>query len=202
MTAPVRVIFMPSPFSGWNFDDLDEIAVAGFLAQDEDVVRLQIAVNDAGYVRGAEPDQDLSHQRRKLVRHHSAALLDPAGQRFAVQKLHDDVAIAIRKNAEVEHLQDVIVADPSGCLRLALETLHHFGVAGERGVQHLDRDAAIDAHVLAFEHGTHAALADGADDAILVVYELADFERHRVNLLPPRRESLRIIRRSSASARR
>ena len=63
----------------------------------------------------------------------------------------------------------VVVADSAGRLSLSLEALHHVAVAGERGVQHLDRHAAIDAYVLAFEDGAHAALADHLHDAILVV---------------------------------
>ncbi len=130
-------------------------------------------------MRRPEPDQRLTDQGRKLVRQEPTAVLDAVGQRIAVQELHDDVAIAVRQNAQVEHLQDVIVADATSGLRLTFEALHHLGVAGERGVQDLDRHAAIDAHVLALEDGAHAALADQPDDAVLVVYELADFERHR-----------------------
>ena len=46
---------------------------------------------------------------------------------------------------------------------------------GDRGVQHLDRDAAVDARVLALVDGAHAALADQADDAVLPVDDVAVF---------------------------
>ena len=73
----------------------------------------------------------------------------------------------------------MIIADTTCGLRFAFEALHHLDIAGEGRVQHLDRDPAIDANVLALEHGAHAAFADHPDNPVLVVYELADFERHR-----------------------
>ena len=69
-------------------------------------------------------------------------------------------------------------ADAPGRLRLALEALHRVGVARLRCVQHLDRDAAADADVLALVDRAHAALAEQADDAVLALDDLADFERH------------------------
>ena len=45
----------------------------------------------------------------------------PSG--LAVEELHDHEAIAVGERAEVEHLDDVIVADAARGLRLALEAL-------------------------------------------------------------------------------
>ena len=80
--------------------------------------------------------------------------------------------------AEVEHLDDVIATDAAGGLRLALEALHGVDVGRGAGVQDLDGDAALDADVLALVDGAHATLAEQADDAVLALDDLADFERH------------------------
>ncbi|HVK30760.1 MAG TPA: hypothetical protein VM575_20665 [Nocardioides sp.] len=139
-------------------------------------------MDDAGAVRGAEPHQHLTDERRELRRAQASGVLDPTRQRLAVEELHHDVAIAVVEPAEIQNLEDVIIADAAGRLRFPLEALHHLGVAGEGRVQHLDRDAAIDADVLALVDGTHAALADQPVDPILAFDDLADLETHELTL--------------------
>ena len=63
----------------------------------------------------------------------------------------------------------MIVTDATRGLRFPLETLHHLGVATEGGVQRLDRDAPIDAHVFALEDGAHAPFTNHPDDPVFVV---------------------------------
>ena len=89
-------------------------------------------MDDARGVRGAEPVEHLLDERRELVRRQPPAALDALAKRLAVEELHDHEAVAVGQLPEVEHLEDVVVADAAGGLRLALEALHDVGVAGER----------------------------------------------------------------------
>ena len=57
-----------------------------------------------------------------------AVPLDALRERLAVEVLHDHEAVAVRQRPEVEHLEDVIVADLPGGLRLALEAPDDVGV--------------------------------------------------------------------------
>ena len=59
--------------------------------------------------------------------------MNPTGQRLPVQILHDDVAIAVGQDAEIQHLQNVIVANPAGCLSLALEGMREAALDIEEG---------------------------------------------------------------------
>ena len=102
-------------------------------------------------------------------------LLIRVDKRLAVQILHDDEVVAVGQLTDVEHLQDVVVADAASRLRLALEALHHLFVARVRRVQRLDRHLAIDANVLAQVDGPHTALANHFDDSVLPIDHLAGF---------------------------
>ena len=142
----------------------------------------KIAVDDARGVRGRQTHQDLLGKRHELARRESTLALNARRERLAVEELHDHEAVVVGQRAEVEHLENVIAADAAGRLRFALEPLHRLGVGRGGRVQDLDGDAAPNANVLALVHGAHAAFADQADDAVLTLDNLADFERHEGSL--------------------
>src|SRR6185436_17078534 len=106
-----------------------------------------------------------------------AAALEALLERLAVEVLHDHEAVAVRCGAAVEHLDDVVRADAAGRLGLALEAPGVLGVALLL-VEHLHRDRALDAHVLADVHGAHPPAAEHAAQAVLAVEGLA-FAQHR-----------------------
>jgi hypothetical protein len=132
-------------------------------------------VDDACRVGGVQALEHLTENRSCLCRREAASVLDPAGERLAFQELHDDEVITVSQLPDIEHFEDVIVADAPRCLRFALEALHHLFVAGVGGVQDLDRDLAIDAYVLTQVHGPHTALANHFDDSVLPIDHLAGF---------------------------
>ncbi len=106
-------------------------------------------------------------------------MCNPGGERLSVEELEHHVLRAIGKRAEVEHLENVIVADSTRSLRFTLEAGHDAGVARVRRVHYLDRNTALDPDVLALEHRAHAAFADEPLDAVFAVKHLPRFERHR-----------------------
>src|SRR5262249_16982881 len=97
-------------------------------------------------------------------------------ERFAVEVLHDHVAIAALECAEIEHLENVIAADLTGCLRLSLEPFDRLDVVRTSRDQDFDRDAPANEDVLAFVHLAHPALSEQSTDSILVVDDLALLE--------------------------
>ena len=62
----------------------------------------------------------------------------------------------------------------------ARASVHDFfedgGVLGAFAAQQLDRDAALDQHVLGEEHAAHAALIDRADHAVATLDDIAGLD--------------------------
>src|SRR5689334_15293039 len=111
--------------------------MAGLLLQDEDVVRFQIAVDDARAVRGREALEHLSHESDGLFRRQAATRLDPLRESFSIEKLHDHVALAGWERAEIQDLENVIVADRARDLRFTLETLNNLRIRRDARVKEL-----------------------------------------------------------------
>jgi hypothetical protein len=157
---------------------LHEVALAGVIAHQEDVVGLEVAMNDARQMRHLESRQELLHDGHEIARGDAAAMFDALTERLALEELHHHVEAAVVHRAQVEHLDDVLAADASRRLRLALEALHGVGAFGDGWQQHLDGDAAMDARVLALVYRSHRAAAELADDAVLAVEDLAGVKGH------------------------
>jgi hypothetical protein len=54
------------------------------------------------------------------------------------------------------------------------EPLDETGAPHELGMEHLDGDPGAEDGVLRLEHGSHTAVAQGTDDAVLAVDDAAD----------------------------
>jgi hypothetical protein len=165
-----------------EIQQLHEVCNAATRAQQVHVVGLEIAVNDVGIVRRAQALQQLMSDGIELDGRNTTAGANAIAQAVAIHELHDHVAVATRQVAEVEHFDDVLGADATGRLCLTLEALHGFSRFGDAGVEHLDRNLAMDASVLALVHRAHPAFPDQADDAVLAVNDVAGAE-HVLRLL-------------------
>ncbi len=135
-------------------------------------------MDDADGVGGLERVEHLAHERHGVARREAPEALDPRAERLALEVLHHHVAGAVGHDAEVEDLADVLGADATGGLRLALETRHRLGLARHVAVEHLDGDAPVDAEVLAFVNGAHPAAAEQPREAVFAVDDLADVPAH------------------------
>ena len=152
---------------------LDEVRLA--VARDEeDVLGLEIAVDDAGGVRGGQRAADLDRDLAGPVRVEAALVRQHVGEIDPVEVLHDEVGAAVVGRAEVHHVDDVGMADARGGARLAPEPLDQLLLRRVVRVQDLDRDDLADLDVLGGVHGPHAALADLAQHAVAVVDHAAD----------------------------
>jgi hypothetical protein len=115
-------------------------------------------VDDALLVRGVEGVGHLRPVPHDLVER-QRALLEPVGERLALEQLHDEeVGVAVLPH--VEEGADVGVVEGGDGLRLALEARAALLVLGEGGGEDLDRDGAVEAGVPAAPDLAHPAGAD------------------------------------------
>jgi hypothetical protein len=121
---------------------LHEVGIVGVIAQ-EDVLRLDVAVNHALLVRRAQRRRHLAKDahRGRLVE--GARALQARGQRLAFEQLHHD-AVVVRELPEVGDLDDVGVADVVHEPCFGEEARDRLLVLGDVRVQDLDRRLAAD----------------------------------------------------------
>ena len=134
------------------------------IAGDEDVLRFEIAMNDAAVVCRREASADLHRvvQRGRERQRRSAQVWS---ERVSFEELDGDVwdPVAI---ADVVNREDVGVRQCGDGAGLAIEPLAHRRV-GERASRHcFDRNVAAQTRVARAIHLAHAAAADGLDDLV------------------------------------
>jgi hypothetical protein len=151
---------------------------------DDDVVRLDVAVDDADPMgRGQRRCQlldevDLAAQGpgvapgRVDVLHHRA-------QGRPAQELHGDEQL-LAVLAEVVDPAHVRVRDPTGQPDLLAQPLPVVGISGQLDVEQLERDGLLELVIEHLEHRAHAADPERADDLVAVGEQVALFERRRV----------------------
>ncbi len=148
-----------SPKSRSEIQDLD--APVG---RHDDVLRLEIAMDDAAVVRGGEAARDLRRVLRRF-----AWRQRPAGHSIAkggpVQQLHGRVCGAAA-HAEIMDGEDVRMVKRGEHPRLAFEPRHAVGIGDEQFRQHLDRYEAAELQVARTIHLAHAAGSNGVQDFV------------------------------------
>ena len=132
------------------------------LAREEHVVELEVAVDDADVVRGAEDLAQLEQDPRDLLVREWAAL-ESIAERLARQPFHHEVR-AVRDDAGVEDVDDIRMVHRVDDARLEEEP-----VGGEPRSEHvavgeLQRGALAELAVAHAVHRAHPALAELALD--------------------------------------
>ena len=143
-------------------------------ADQEDVGRLQIAVNDPGCVCEREAGGDLERDAHRFGERDLALAIEPIGQALAVQELHHDVGGALVGGVVVDHLHDMWMLKAADDVGFAVEASEGVADAGEVLSEDLHGHAPAQAHVLGIEHHAHAALIEDPQNAIGVAQGLAD----------------------------
>src|SRR5262249_41901755 len=136
------------------------------IRNEDDVIRLEIAVDDALLVRGRERTRDAACDLRGLVRRQSAARRDAIRERFAFEELHDKEGAAIYGMPEVEDFDDAGMLDRTRGFRFIDKPLHELGAGHQIAAQQLYRGAATEHVVGRAIHGTHAAAAELAVESV------------------------------------
>src|SRR5207249_9956706 len=146
-------------------DDLDEVRQAA-VAGEEDVVRLQIAVDDVVLMRRVQGAAALQDDRRDQPQRQRLSPGKVRLQRAALEELHHEVVPPVVGDVEVEDLDDVVVTDQVDRARLVEKPVDDGAIGRKARVQHLDGDLGTDGGVLGDVHASHPAFADTPDDAV------------------------------------
>ena len=145
------------------------------------VRRLQVPMHDAHAVRVRQRRQRLHGTARPPRSAGSApAALDQVLERLAAHELHDHQPLVVALKQLVDR-GDAGMVQPRDRHRLGAEPPRHFGIV-QLGVEHLDRDFAIEGLVERAIDGTHAAAADAVEHTILadgLANHLESFSRAR-----------------------
>ena len=142
---------------------------------DQHVLGLDVAVHDAGAVRGAEGVEHGLEQVEGLVGGHRAAVAHHVAQRASGHVLHGEEHHAV-VTALVEDLHDPRVVEPGGRAGLAGEPADERLVVDEVGVHDLERHLAVEPLVEREVHRGHAAARDARAHHVAPV-ELTAHER-------------------------
>ena len=140
--------------------DLDDA-----LGVDDDVVRLDVAVDDAVAMCISQCGEDLPGVRDRDGNGAEAARADQFLERSALDVLHDDEVGALGL-AAIEDRDDVRMRQTGGVGRLATEALDELLVVRVAPVQHLHRNAAAELLILGEVHVGHAPAAELPCDAV------------------------------------
>jgi hypothetical protein len=140
---------------------------------DQDVVRLDIAVDDSVAMREAKRFEHLERVRDRMADGQRTAREDQLLQAPALDDLHGDVVRPLGLAAVVDR-DDVGMREARGGLRLATEALDEELVVRVAVVQDLDRHAPAEVLVLGQIDVGHPARAELAQDAVAPVEERVD----------------------------
>ena len=134
------------------------------VAVHEAVRRLDVAVQNAGGLRGVEPADDVEYRGHRHCRRQGTLGGDAILQRAAGQQLHRDDRDAGDLLA-AEDVDGVRMADRGGELPLAQKPRAFVGVL-QAAAQHLERNPSTALGVLGFVDLAHPAAAEQTADAI------------------------------------
>jgi len=129
---------------------------------EQDILRLDVAVQDAFVMGELERLTNLRHQHHGLLRGEPARLHRLA-QVHAVNELHQQKEEPARL-AEVIDRDDIRVVEPGQNPGLAVEAFGECGIGGQRLRQELERNQAVEPRLAGLEDDAHAALADDFQD--------------------------------------
>src|SRR5580704_1459927 len=145
------------------------------LLVDEDVFRLDVAVNDPLVVRELQCLADLRHDLERLVRP-ELAVADQCSQVDSVDILHHEVEILLGP-AEIVDLDDMRVIEPGQRLGLAGEAFGKGRIITDSRRQNLDGNEAVQLPLPRLVDNSHATLAE-----MLEVIELWELPGERLQI--------------------
>ena len=143
---------------GDGVGDAEVDQVGEVLTVEDDVLRLDVAVCDPGFVGGVERRGDLLHDSDRSRGCHRPIALQHLAQVVAFDHAHVDEEKPVDLAVVVDR-HHVRLLQPARGMGLALESLAEHRIARRRLRQQFQRDDAVLDRVLGLVYLTHAALA-------------------------------------------
>ncbi len=144
-------------------EDLHRLLVP--LAGEEDVGRLEVAVDQPRQVGGAQAPGDLVDEALRGRQREAALVAEPRLQLLALEQLHGDEG-RVSVDAVVEDADEVRAVELRRGLGLTLEAGAGVVVLGVLRAHQLDGDVDVEMQVPGHPHGAHAAVCEHALEAI------------------------------------
>ncbi len=132
---------------------------------DEDVGRLDVAMDDAALVCGLQRTSHIDDDAERDVERHPSVALEEVLQVLPVHELHDDEVGALIRTGVVDR-RDVRVVQRGRGTRFLAEPRDEFGIGCEARAEHLYRHATIEQVVVCPVNERHAAFAEQLDQAV------------------------------------
>ena len=132
---------------------------------DEDVGRLNVAMNDSLRVRGVEGIGDFNREPQQDIGLDGFSR-NPVLEGDALKKLHGDEGLAVFL-ANVVDGADTGMVECRGRLGLTPKSFQRLPILGNVFGQEFQGDEAFEASVLGFKHHPHTAAAELLDDAVM-----------------------------------
>lgn len=148
-----------------DFDDFFAVVGSG----EEDVARLEVAVDVAGFVEAAEAAGDLVGDSGDLLDGEAAYGFEAFEEVFAFEELHDEVGDAAL-DAAIFDVDEVLMADPGRGFGLALKTGEGRRRGEVGGVHEFDGNVRSELDVLGNPDGSLAAGCEAATEAVFASY--------------------------------
>ena len=172
-SGDVGTLSFGGPLGDVEVHDLGHVSFVG-ASTHHDVPRLQIAVDDAQAVCGAQRPGDLDGQVHGPLHGKGSLPLQQILQFLAVDVLHGQEPEVLVGFGEVVDGADVRMVDPRRVPGAAREPCDGFLVADQGRPQHLDRVPAPDLQMLAEVDGAHGPLPDVVQDTVPASQDRSD----------------------------
>jgi len=156
-------------------ENLDHLFPAG-PGDEHEVLRLDVAVEDAEGVGGAQGQAGLARDLDRPAGAHHLFLAEDAAQAAPLHVLHDDEGPAVVRGVEVVDPDDVGMLQLAGQDGFALEPGQELLVGGEVGADDLDGPDLAEGDVLRLVDRTHPARAQPLEDLVLAAQDEAGHE--------------------------
>ena len=140
--------------------------------QDHDVVRLDVAVDDAAAVCMLQRLGDLHGEMQRLAPVEPALLFQILLERDALDQFHDNI-VHIAGAGNIIHTDDIRVRQHRDRLRLGMETSAELLIAGEFIFQNFDCDQPVQPVAQCFIYDRHSAGADHFQDLVAIIQQSA-----------------------------
>lgn len=132
---------------------------------EENVVRLDVAMNDSQAVRTRQSSRGLRHDLDDIGNRKRSVPTNRMLEILAFEVLHHDVRNFVRRNAVIENLRNVRMFDLRGGFRFRLKTLHQRLIIEVRDGHELDRDLRTERQVIGKPNASHSPFTKEAGES-------------------------------------